>query len=139
MRTNLFQQSTLIQTLFGKMGNMTWNNQHLQFPYGPTDKTVDFKLTIRKKIFSGESQTIGGFQERFGQLIYNHELQNGGIFKSEGKMRMKNMSSEAKYVVSGSIGRPFRADTILLLEPAGIEADINMPSNEDEMGPCSFK
>lgn len=63
----------------------------------------------------------------------------GEFFKSEGKMRMKNMSSEAKYVVSGSIGRPFRADTILLLEPAGIEADINMPSNEDEMGPCSFK
>lgn len=46
---------------------------------------------------------------------------------------MKNMSSEAKYVVSGSIGRPFRADTILLLEPAGIEADINMPSNENEL------
>lgn len=84
----------MIQTLFGKMGNMTWNNQHLQFPYGPTDKTVDFKLTIRKKFFSGESQTIGGFQERFGELIYNHELQNGGIFKSEGNMRMKNMSSE---------------------------------------------
>lgn len=94
---------------------------------------MTLSLPLEKKLFSGKSQTIGEFQERFGQLIYNHELQNGGVFKSEGNMKLKNISLEAKYMVSGSIGRLFRADTILLLEAAGFEADIDLPSNEDEL------